>query len=140
MNKNLIPLAMLLVVFAVGSEMPMGCSGTISGNVTDGSNPIEGVQMSATRTDIVDVEISPTTTNSNGVYSFAELAPGTYSVTATTGSYSKTQSVTLDDSRDASGCAGQTLDFTFSLLGLSESMISNWTMDVSTGTSTWSWR
>jgi hypothetical protein len=70
---------------AAGAESPMAVSkvayGTIVGVVTNSAKlPLAGATVTATRLD--GTAIRATVSGSDGVYSFADLAPGTWSITA----------------------------------------------------------
>ena len=56
--------------FALPACVPVGSGGTISGTVTDGSNPINGATVA--------LGSRSTTTNASGAYSFTNIPAGTY--------------------------------------------------------------
>ncbi|HEY0174093.1 MAG TPA: Ig-like domain repeat protein [Pyrinomonadaceae bacterium] len=78
--------------FAFPGCVPVGAGGTVSGTVTDGTNPLEGATVAlGTRT---------TTTDASGAYSFEDIPAGTYpSITASLAGYgsSTTTNVVVND-------------------------------------------
>src|ERR1700736_1467545 len=96
MNKHLRSLVLSAVasafllpaVQAEGSEAPTVkvSSGAIVGIVTNAAKlPVAGATVTATRTD--GGAIRATISGSDGIYSFADLAPGTWSVTVQVDGY-----------------------------------------------------
>lgn len=138
MKIKLFILSVILMLFATGNG-PASCDSSISGTVKDGSGEgMEGVEVMVTCTDEgTTMEPVDTKTNSDGVYSFNDLPPGNYSITASSGSYSKTRAVVIEDySGESAACSGVTQDFILSSLGNDESRFSLWRLEESSGTIT----